>query len=194
VRPIRHTRGFLVQRLSFSETSLILTWITADLGVIKTMAKGARQPQSPFAGQLDLFYDCEISCGTSRGEIEPLREVKLVNPYLALRRDWAVVSSAQYFATLLIHSTEPRTPVPEFYEVFAKALNYLSTHLPTEHLLTRYERKLLQLNGDPLDESSALTRTAPNQQPSLLSSREKLLAAMKPKIAPDNPSAPERSS
>src|SRR5436309_11535227 len=43
-----------------TESSLIVTWFTREFGKLKTMAKGARRPKSPFRGKIDLFYRDEI--------------------------------------------------------------------------------------------------------------------------------------
>src|ERR1041385_483360 len=50
------TTGIILRTRPLTETSLIVQWLTPDLGRIATIAKGARRPKSPFRGQLDLFY------------------------------------------------------------------------------------------------------------------------------------------
>ena len=60
------TRALLLRKTKLTETSLIVTWFTASFGLIKTVAKGARNPKSKFAGGLDLFFDCEIQFSRSR--------------------------------------------------------------------------------------------------------------------------------
>ena len=63
------------------------------------MAKGATRPKSPFAGQIDLFYLADFLYAPARtGEMHTLREMKLVEPNLGLRRSYANLLAAQYFA------------------------------------------------------------------------------------------------
>ena len=61
------TLGILVNRFPFSNTSLIVAWITPSAGLIKTMAKGVLRPNHPLASSLDLFYLCEITYSQSPG-------------------------------------------------------------------------------------------------------------------------------
>ena len=78
-RPLQTTPAILLRKTRFSETSLIVTWFTRDLGRLKTVVKGALRPKSRFAGALDLFFDCEISIARSaKSELHTLREVVLV--------------------------------------------------------------------------------------------------------------------
>ncbi|MEI9894387.1 MAG: recombination protein O N-terminal domain-containing protein [Chthoniobacter sp.] len=50
------TAALLLRKTKLTETSLIVTWFTEAHGKIQTVAKGARQPKSRFAGLLDLFF------------------------------------------------------------------------------------------------------------------------------------------
>jgi DNA repair protein RecO (recombination protein O) len=52
----RNARGFVVARLLFGNTSLIVRCLTEQAGRLTFMAKGANRPKSPFTGMLDLFY------------------------------------------------------------------------------------------------------------------------------------------
>jgi DNA repair protein RecO (recombination protein O) len=47
--------GIVIRLTKLTETSLIVHWCTREAGLLKTVAKGARRPKSPFAGKLDLF-------------------------------------------------------------------------------------------------------------------------------------------
>ena len=70
------TPAILLRKIKLTESSLIVTWFTEAHGKLKTVAKGARRPKSPFAGRLDLFFAAEINFARSRqGELHSLREV-----------------------------------------------------------------------------------------------------------------------
>ena len=80
-------RGFIVGRMPFGNTSLIVKALTQTHGRVTLMAKGAARPKSPFGGLLDLFYLVEFLYQPSRtAEMHTLREVKLVEAHLGLRR------------------------------------------------------------------------------------------------------------
>ncbi|SDU19992.1 DNA repair protein RecO (recombination protein O) [Verrucomicrobium sp. GAS474] len=181
MKPERTVHGIVVGKMPFSNTSLLVTWATVEMGVIKTMAKGVSGPK-PSGGLLpDLFYLCEIRYRPSeKGEIGALREARLLHPFLALRRDWNVLLCATYFADLLAALSEPGTEIAPLFDIFEQALRYLETHLPSARLVTRYEAKLLELSGLPseADIPSALRRAVELHGHRVPASRAKVLLAL----------------
>lgn len=177
----RTTRGIVVGRMPFSNTSLLVTWATADAGVMKTMAKGALGPKPSAGLTLDLFYLCEIRYRPSaRSEISALREARLLDPFLALRRDWTTLLCAQYFADLLAALCEPHGETIDVFGIFEKALRYLETHAPTRKLVDRYETRLLELSGLPVeaDRAGALRHAVESHHHRLPPTRARLLAEL----------------
>jgi len=145
---LRTVRGFIIGRLPFSNTSLILRCLTREAGRLTFMAKGATRPKSPFAGALDLFYLADFLYAPSRtGEMHTLREVKLAEAHLGLRRSYANLLGAQYFAALIETITESGTPVPGDYTLFARALAYLCESDVTWRAVERFEQRILELHG-----------------------------------------------
>ena len=144
----RTVRGFIIGRLPFSNTSLILRALTREAGRLTLMAKGAARPKSPFAGALDLFYLADFLYAPSRtGEMHTLREARLVEAHLGLRRSYTTLLGAQYFAALIETITEPGAPVPDDYALFAKALAYLCETDITWRAVERFEQRILELHG-----------------------------------------------
>lgn len=142
------SRAILIRRAKFSETSLLVHWFTETAGRVKTLAKGARRPGSPLAGQLDLFYESEIAVARSRRtDLHTLREAVLIDPREPLRRDPLPVAAAAYFVELLELATEPEYPLPEVFALLRRALDYLATQPPTAVAVTHFERELARLLG-----------------------------------------------
>jgi DNA repair protein RecO (recombination protein O) len=157
--------GIILRTRTFTETSLVVQWITADLGRIATVAKGARRPKSPFLGKLDLFYEADFSFQRSRrSELHALREVQLTKTHADLRRELAWVHQASYFGVLIEQGTETETPIPEVYELFASVLKALPRSRPRARTVLSFELKLLSLLGYEANvsglnaESAALTK------------------------------------
>jgi DNA repair protein RecO (recombination protein O) len=141
-------RGYIVGRMPFGNTSLILRTLTIPGGRLTFMAKGATRPKSPFAGQIDLFYLADFLYQPARtGEMHTLREIKLVEPNLGLRRSYANLVAAQYFAGLIETITESATPIPEEFALFDRAVNYLCGADATWRAVERFERRVLALAG-----------------------------------------------
>lgn len=142
------TPAILLRKTRLSETSLILTWLTERHGRLKTVAKGARQPKSRFAGQLDLFFQSEIQFVRSRtSELHTLRDASLQNAYEGLRSDFERVALAAYFVELIELVTEPEHEVRELYDLFVRALGHLHAQPASVRALEHFERELVRLTG-----------------------------------------------
>lgn len=133
-------------------------WLTAEHGRLATVAKGARQPKSPFAGKLDLAFECRLSFQRARrGDLHALREVCLVNARPRLRTDYAYLTQLAYVVALVEQLTESDTPLPEVHELFAGFLQHLPGQPPQPRTVYAFEVKLLSLLGlGPDPEESSL--------------------------------------
>jgi DNA repair protein RecO len=137
------TSAILINRTRLTETSLIVHWCAQEAGLFKTVAKGALQPKSPFAGRLDLFVTCEVVWAPSpKTDLHTLREVHLTHPRLQLRTSYLRVLAATYFSKLVDLVAEKETPLGSIYELLRLSLDYLTDHEPSERLLLRFEAKL----------------------------------------------------
>jgi DNA repair protein RecO (recombination protein O) len=142
------TPAILLRKIKLTETSLIVTWLTEQHGKLKTVAKGARQAKSRFAGRLDLFFECEIQFSWSRkSELHALREAELREAYDSLRLDYSRVALASYFVELIELVTEPEHAVPELYDLLRRGLRYLSEHSADRRTLEHFENELARLLG-----------------------------------------------
>src|ERR1051325_1240476 len=101
------TQGIVLRVHPLTETSLIIRWLTTNLGRIATVAKGARRSKSPFRGKLDLFYLADFTFGRSRrSELHTLREVSLKETHSFLRKELGYLQQAAYAAALIEQATE----------------------------------------------------------------------------------------
>jgi DNA repair protein RecO (recombination protein O) len=141
---IETSTGLILRTRPLTETSLIVHWLTRDLGRLATVAKGARRPKSPFAGKLDLFYRARFSFQRSRrSELHQLREVGLEETHGALRRDVQALAQASCCAALVEQTTETETPVPGIYELMTRVLEQLCRDAPLPQAVPAFELKLL---------------------------------------------------
>ncbi|HSU54228.1 MAG TPA: DNA repair protein RecO, partial [Candidatus Dormibacteraeota bacterium] len=99
---IESAAGLVLRTRPLTESSIIVHWLTADLGRLATVAKGAHRPKSPFRGKLDLFYEADFTFARSRrSELHTLREMSLRDTHTALREDLVYLRQASYAAALL---------------------------------------------------------------------------------------------
>jgi DNA repair protein RecO (recombination protein O) len=145
---MQSTRAILIRLTRLTDTSLIVHWFTEDYGFVKTVAKGARRPKSPFAGQLDLFFGGEITIQSARcGELHILREVSIRQWREGLRKNYSSTLLAAYCCQLLESAVEPEHPDPALHDLLARALDHIDAAEPSLRALHHFERELARLLG-----------------------------------------------
>ena len=136
--------GVVVRTRPLTESSLIVHWLTRDLGRLATVAKGALRAKSPLRGKLDLFYTADFSFSRSRrSELHALREVSLRETHSGLRRDLAQLQQACYCANLVEQATEMETPLPAIFDLMSGLLQHLAVTEPQPQTIFAFELKLL---------------------------------------------------
>ena len=142
------TEAIIIGKYTLTESSLIVHWCSAELGLFKTVAKGALRPKSAFAGRLDLFVSAELRFTHSKvSDLHTLAEVVWTDPRLPLRNSYDRVLAATYMVKLMEMVVERETPLPAVYELLRKALDYLTTHEPSKALIERFELRLAEDMG-----------------------------------------------
>jgi DNA repair protein RecO (recombination protein O) len=150
------TNGLILRTRPLTETSLIVHWLTPDMGRVATVAKGARRPNSSFRGKLDLFYEADFSFARSRrSELHTLREVSLRHTHPGLREDLHALQQAAYCTALLEQTTETETPIPTSYALFKSLLGEVSRGGCEPRTVLAFEAKLLVELGQQPDMDEA---------------------------------------
>ncbi|PYK93686.1 MAG: DNA repair protein RecO [Verrucomicrobia bacterium] len=173
------TRGILLRKRKLSDTSLIVSWCTDSLGIIQTVARGARRPKSPLRGRLDLFFEAELSIAKSRkSNLHTLCEVVVLNAFAGIRTDHRRTQAASYFVELIEVCTEIEHHEPEIFHLLERAFGYLDRHDPDQRAITHFETELARVTGVHGAKPNAATALGhlfgrlPSSRPTLL----KLLA------------------
>jgi DNA repair protein RecO (recombination protein O) len=182
---IENARGLVLRIRPLTETSLIVHWLTPQLGRLATVAKGARRPKSPFQGKLDLFYLLDFSFSRSRrSELHNLREVSLRETHPALRQELGYVQQLAYCTALIEHATETETPLGGVYELMFGLIKHLPTRPPEAQTIFSFELKLLQELGlSPDFDQTRLTPGTKQWLRKIAESEWPLLAQMRPSKA-----------
>jgi DNA repair protein RecO (recombination protein O) len=150
------TQATLIRLTRLTDSSLIVHWFSEHLGLVKTVAKGARRPKSPFAGQLDLFFGGEITLHRAqRGELHALREVAIRHWREGLRRNYTAMLFAAYCCQLVESAVEPEHPDPALHDLLNRALNHADGRAPGPRSLHHFERELARLLGVSHDQRAA---------------------------------------
>lgn len=156
---IQSAHGIILRTRPLTETSLIVNWLTPNLGRVATVAKGARRPKSPFSGKLDIFYAGDFSFNRSRSsELHNLREVKLLETHGAIREDIFKLQQAAYAAAVIEQTVETETPVPELFHLVCGFLALLCQQpAQTQNALALELKMLRELGMEPELEETRLT-------------------------------------
>ena len=145
---IETSRGLVLRTRPLTESSLIIHWLTPQLGRLATVAKGARRAKSSFQGKLDLGYLLDFSFVRSRrSDLHTLREVSLREAHPALRRDIGYLQQLAYCTALIELATETETPLSGIYDLLCRLLQHLPAGPPQCLTVFAFELKLLQELG-----------------------------------------------
>ncbi len=147
---ITQTEAIVLQIRPWSKTSHIVTWLTPDHGRIVTSIKGASRPKSPFLGQYDLFYTCDLQFYTREHDgVHIAKECSPLIRHDPLREQWRATAVAAYLVDLTARALPLRQPHQDVYTLLKQTLDSLSS-CPTASLIDciiRYELHLLHLLG-----------------------------------------------
>lgn len=145
---VHATRATILRLTRLTDTSLIVTWLSGEHGLIKTVAKGARRPRSPFAGSLDLFFTGDLVFERARkGDLHHLREVSVQSWREGLRRSYDSMLLAGYFCQLIDAAVEPEHPDEDLHDLLGRALDHLDEKPASFRALRHFERELARLLG-----------------------------------------------
>ena len=144
--PFQKTQGIVVRKAHFSETSLILTFLTRDFGKIQTLAKGAKRCGKRTPGVLDLACLADIVFLQKAGELHTLTEWEVQDYFPGLRRALARLYAADYVAELVRDTTE-QEPCQEIFDLMAKTLAGLAETSALASWIFAFEIKLLAALG-----------------------------------------------
>lgn len=128
----------------WSRTSHVVTWLAPE-GRIVSVVKGAVRPKSPFLGQYDLNYTCEIVYyAHARGDLHVLRECAPVELRDGLRSDYRALALAGYFRRLVLDLAPSGPDCRAWYALLSRALSAPGRGVPA---LLRFELAVLRLSG-----------------------------------------------
>lgn len=142
------TEAILIRTTRLTETSLIVSWFSESEGLIKTVAKGALRPKSPFSGKLDLFFSAQIEVVRARkGDLHALREVSVSEWRQGLRRGYLSALMAGYFCQLVESGFELHHADGSVYDLLRRGLDYLNKEEANLRALKHFEVQLAEIMG-----------------------------------------------
>jgi len=144
---IYKTDALVLNITPYSNTSRIVTWLTPEAGRLTTMIKGACRPKSPFLGQFDYFYTCELLY--YQRQKHGLCIARACTPLRfrpRFRTDWRAYACASYL-THLVHHSSYSGHHGAIFQLAEKTLDLLESEGASLPLLLWAELALLELLG-----------------------------------------------
>lgn len=161
-------KGIVLRSVDTKESDKILTVLTAEMGKIPVVAKGARSRRSRVTAAAQLLAYAEFTLSESHGW-QYLTEASTLELFDGVRQDIELLSLASYFAELTEAVAYEEAEAGEILSLLLNALYALGTlGRPPELVRAAFELKLMSLIGfEPLLESCAVCGAQAPAQPVL---------------------------
>ena len=144
-------KGIVLRSVDTKESDKILTVLTAELGKIPVVAKGARSRRSRVTAATQLLAYAEFTLSESHGW-QYLAEASTLELFDGVRRDVELLSLGSYFAELTETVAYEESEAGNILSLLLNALYALGTlRRPPELVRAAFELKLMSLIGfEPL--------------------------------------------
>jgi DNA repair protein RecO (recombination protein O) len=119
------TPATVLSTIAYGETSRIARLATRDLGVVSAIAKGARQPKSPFGGALQSLSEGTATVRLARhSDLHWLVSFEVGRMPVGLASDIAKYAIASVLSELMLRFA-PHESRPETYDFYRHSLDVL---------------------------------------------------------------------
>ena len=138
---------FVLRTRPWSETSLLVDFISRDFGRITARARGAKRPTSPWRGILAEFCPL-VAAWSGSGPTKTLTKLDWMGGFAPVEGE--ALLSAFYVNELVMRFTALEDPQEGLFEAYWEALRVLSgqkADVPIEAALRIFELRLLTLSG-----------------------------------------------
>jgi len=149
--PILKTNAIALYFTNVSNTSRIVTWLTAQQGKLSTIIKGEQRKNSLFRGQYDLFSTSELLFydRTEKG-IHIAKECSMTHARPTFRTDWKTCASAGYISALFAKTTLRHGHEPGRFAFFEEMLSLAETYGRAPAFLVWFDLQFAEFAGHHL--------------------------------------------
>src|ERR1700710_2745729 len=119
-----NSRGIILNRTDYGEADRILTFLTADHGKVKAIAKGVRKLKSKLAGGIELFSISDLSFIVGRSEINTLASSRLLKHYGKIVKNLDRTNLGYEFIKIIDKATEDN-PEHGYFDLLNQAFTAL---------------------------------------------------------------------
>ena len=144
---LRRCEALVLRYTDYGESDRILTLFTAEYGLQKGFAKGARKSRKRFGATLEPFTQAVFYWRKGRGEFWFLQDAELINLRLGLRNDLQLLALASYGIELVELLLEEGEVHQRIYELLCSFLDYLDHGGDGSIARLLFELRLIYLLG-----------------------------------------------
>lgn len=122
------SRGVVLHRFPYSDSSLIVKVLTEECGVVSFIVKGGKRSSSPFKGAVDPLSLVEVVFNQKQradSDLQFIKEATLLNWHGALRGDLLSMATAQVMAEILLRYAPQGVPLQDEFTLISQALDAL---------------------------------------------------------------------
>ncbi len=146
------TKGIILRKIAYRETSVILDILTPDLGVIAVMAKGIRKAKSKNIGLLEILNEVDLLLYKKSSSDWYLYKSATILHANAFETNFnstvLMQASVEIYRQLIIHAEESI----EFYELINNYFSYIKTIKKNGiAIFWRFLLKIYKIYGISLD-------------------------------------------
>ena len=140
-------KGLVIREQTTGESDRLVTLLTADSGLVRAFARGAKQVRNRMSSSTSLFAYGEFSLYRGR-DAYVIESATPIEVFFDLRSDIKKLALAQYFAQLAYELGEEEQPAQEMLSLLLNALHLLCNSDKDLRLIkAAVEFRLLTLGG-----------------------------------------------
>lgn len=145
---LKSTEAIVLKNQVYGEADLIVTYLSADYGIIHTLAKSPRKIKSRFGSSLEPLTHSHIAFwGKEQTSLPRLTRSDIINPFYALRDDIHLFTELAEILRLNLCLIQDRSPVKELFFLLKDTLTNLQRGCDSKIGLLYYRIKFLESTG-----------------------------------------------
>ena len=125
--------GIILKGTTLKETDRLVTILTAEHGLIKAVAPGAKKIKSRLRGRTELFVTNELLIVKGRS-LDKIIQAETIYTYPGLSRDIGRLAAAQYLGELAVYLAVDEQPQAELYELLNEHLRRIEQLQPQQNV------------------------------------------------------------
>ncbi len=143
------TEAVVLRTYKLSDADKIFLALTADAGLVRGVAKGARRLKSRFGAALEPYTCASLQYFEKEGrELVTLSSAEIQRSYFHLVKSEEIYNALQYISEMTIEFTPPRDPSPVMFRMVKACLEAISEEPEKCDTVLRYfDVWLLRLAG-----------------------------------------------